>query len=136
VDIKELSEQRKKFDTYTSDLLNNKLRIVTEIEKITVEKIEPLKEEASIVDAEIENIMKTSGIDTLTVEGYGAYFKESTRASVIDTLAFLKFGEKYPSVLKKDIGKSAEIIKLMDEGVMADGVKISSFDKVTFRKLK
>jgi hypothetical protein len=64
---------------------------------------------------------------------------EEMGLQVLDTSKALKFLEKHPNLLKKDIIKKSELNALIKEGIVpdpqADGIDTSNtYSKVNFRK--
>jgi len=136
---KELVEITAKLDQYTTDLLNTKRELVDQIDELMERTIKPLKEEISQIDAEIETVMRETGTTKLTTDTYGAYLSHETTITITDRLKAWQWINQHPEVLKKDILKTSEVNKLINDGVVpdpeADGIDCSnSYSKVSYRR--
>lgn len=136
---KELIDTTRELDTYTENLLERKIVLINEIDDYTDKQIKPRKEEISQIDVEIENIMKQTGQQKVTIHNYGAYLSDEISIKVVDPVKALRWAMAHPQVIRKDILKAAEIIKLLKEGVVPDpkkdGVNCNdAYQKVSYRK--
>lgn len=137
---KKLISEAQELDNYLEKLLSKKRENLDKIDELTAEHIKPLKEDNSQIDAEIERIMFETDMDKFRVSNYGAYNKFQTCLKVTDPEKALKFALKHPQILKKDIIKSAEVDKLVAEGIVpdveVDGININdTIKKIEFKKL-
>ena len=135
----QFQEASDKLDAYCVDLLNKKRALVDEVDRINNENIKPLKDEMSQIDAELEDIMKSTHQDKITSDNYGAYLSYELSIQVTDRGKALQWALKHPEVLKKDIFKTAEVKALLKEGIVPDpdknGVNVNdTYTKISFRK--
>ena len=64
-DKKKLEDATAKLNDMIDNLLEKRYSLVTEIEKITSDKIKPLKDEVSQIEVELEKIMTETNVTTL-----------------------------------------------------------------------
>lgn len=135
----ELQSMTEELDEYSIQLLEKRKELLSQIDEITELSIKPRKEEISQIDVAISTIMNETGVEKLLSDGYGAYNKTELSIRVIDPAKALRWALGHPQIIKKDILKSAEIKKLIKEGIVPDpqidGVDCNdSFTKISFRK--
>jgi hypothetical protein len=118
---------------YIEDLLEKKRELENSIEKIE-SQADPLKQEVAEIEGEIKRIMNDAKIDSVKSESYSVSINNKFSASILDKAKFLKFAEKYPSILLADIVKKSELEKLVNEGIVPnperDGVSVDSSFRV------
>lgn len=136
---RELVEITKNLDTYSLQLLEDKRKLVDQIDELIEKSVKPLKEEIAGIDAEIELVLKETGQDKLVSDNYGAYITEQMTVSITDRAKAWAWLQKHPECLKKDIVKSTELNKLVVEGVVPDPAKdgidtSGTFTRVNYRR--
>ena len=136
---KELVELTRELDEYCIGLLERKRELLDRVDEVTAETIKPMKDEMSEIGLELDKIMRETGQDKIVSDNYGAYMKAELSIKITDMSKALAWLIKNPKVMKADIIKTAEVNKLLKDGIVPDpdidGVDCNdSYQKVTFRK--
>jgi uncharacterized coiled-coil DUF342 family protein len=138
--VKEANEAQTKINTKLCQLLERKFELSSELDQLLLKRVDPLKEDISQVEAEIEKIIVQIGIDKFESSHYTVKKEIRIAAKIVDPEKFIEFLNKYPDLKKAEIPfKLAELEKLVKSGVVpnveTDGVDTSTtFSKFSYRK--
>ena len=135
----QLEQVTSELDNYASGLLDKRRELLDSIDLITESKITPLKDEISQIDVALERIIKQSGLQKLESDTYSMHLNDVMSVKILNRDKALQWLTQYPEILKKDIIKSAELKRLISDGVVPDpgkdGIDCNdTYQKVTYRR--
>ena len=151
-DLKKEKEQAdKEMDEYLSPLVKKRM----ELESLLKEKsqeLKPLEDELSQIDAEIETVLRESEAEEYRAEGKKFFISEELAPKAVDIKGVFDWifngndsieitnkkglQETYhkSNILLANMISKREITKLVDSGVVPDGVQINTFKKFKINK--
>ncbi len=96
------------------------------------------KEEIAQLDAHLQGMLNSTGIEEYTFKGTKVFFSSEISAKVVDydeIWGWMKENDKF-DLLRADIIKKTEVTKLIDSGIIPKGIKISTYKKFKAKKNK
>lgn len=138
-------------DEYLRPLVKKRMELEVELKEKS-QTLKPLEDELSQIDAEIETVLRESDVDEYRAEGKKFFISEELAPKAVDIKGIFDwvFGgnDSIEIVNKKGVKETyhksniflanmvskREITKLIDAGVIPNGVQINTFKKFKINK--